>query len=149
VKRLGTPARGFTLIEAIVALTLVASLGGALFLWINQSLNAINRIQAHYDELELRQNVAQWARTLNPMQRPTGKISLGELQIEWQSKPVTGLVDQMGFPAGTGLFQLALYDVSIKATQGSAAAGNLLTLSSTRSITGYRKARDLSTPFGP
>lgn len=149
MKLLGAQTRGFTLIEAIVALTLVASLGGALFLWINQSLNAINRIQAHYDELELRQNVAQWARTLNPMQKPTGKVRLGELQIEWQSKAVTGLVDQMGFPAGTGLYQLALYDVSIKATQGKAADGTALTLASTRSITGYRKARDLGTPFGP
>ena len=35
--------RGFTLLEAIVAMVLISAMGGALFAWINTELQALER----------------------------------------------------------------------------------------------------------
>ncbi len=133
--------RGFTLLEAIVALALVAGLGGAIFVWVNQSLASVNRVNEVYAELEARRNMAQWLRMLNPMVQPSGRRDFGDFVLEWSSKPLVGPVDQMGYPAGTGLYEVGLYEVRMLWR------GRGTEIVDTRTLAGYRKVRTLDVPF--
>lgn len=80
-----SPTRGFGLLEAIVALTLLASTGAALFVWIGQSLREASRAdvaqQRAADQL-LAQAVMQ---AVNPQVEPAGERQVGVLRIRWQS----------------------------------------------------------------
>lgn len=103
------------MLEALVALVLLSSVGFTLLAWIHQNLDAIQRLRGVYEEIDARRTVLAWSRALNPMEQPEGEISFGTLRLAWKSTLSSGPVAQSGYPIGTGLHDLALYDVSINA----------------------------------
>jgi general secretion pathway protein I len=110
-------ASGFSLLEAIVAMTLVAIAGLALFSWINASFDSINRLDAATARARAQLNALEWMKTVNPMVRPSGVETQGSLRIEWESRelaPAQRSLSEMNTP---GLFVVALYEVTVKVEQ--------------------------------
>ena len=71
------PPRGFSLLEAIVALAILASAGLALFAAMSQSVQMVARAEnARLADSAVRNAVA-WMETVNPMQTPQGEQRLG------------------------------------------------------------------------
>ena len=106
-------ARGFSLLEAIVALAIVATAGLALFAAMNQSIQmALRAENARKTDTAMR-NALAWMETVNPAITPEGKQQLGELSVEWQSEPVEPLRDAASGYVQTGLYQVGLYDVTL------------------------------------
>jgi type II secretory pathway component PulJ len=110
---------GFGLLEALVALTLLTSVGFALLAWVERELDGLRRLSGHYAELELRRNILDWSRHLNPMKEPVGEMRLGDYRVEWKSTQLDVVRPQSGYPAGIGLHDLALYKVQVIAYKGS------------------------------
>ena len=104
---------GFGLLEALVALVLLSSVGFTLLAWIQQNLDVLQRLRGVYAEVDARKSVLAWSRSLNPMERPNGEVVLGTLRLTWKAAGSSAPVTQIGYPMGTGLHDLALYDVSI------------------------------------
>lgn len=128
--------RGFSLLEAVVAMVLISSAGYALFGWINSNIMALNRIHETNARSEAMQNTLEYMNGVNPMLKPEGSASLGQYKIRWESKPITLLQD------GNGLYQLALYDTLVKAETGEAQPWFEFRL---RQV-GYKKVRELLPP---
>lgn len=128
--------RGFSLLEAVVAMVLISSAGYALFGWINSNIIALNRIHETNARSEATQNILEYMNGVNPMLKPEGGASLGQYKIRWESKPVTLLQD------GNSLYQLALYDTLVKADSGEMQPWFELRL---RQV-GYKKVRELLPP---
>lgn len=105
---------GFTLIEAIVAMVLVASMGMALFGWINSNIITLNRVQDANAQSAATANALDFMSTVNPMVAPTGEARLGAYQLRWQSTPSTEPRDGAGYPYGISQFQLAMYDTRVQ-----------------------------------
>jgi general secretion pathway protein I len=109
--------RGFSLLEAIVALTLLAVAGLALFSWINASFDGIARADAAQARAQAQSNALAYIQTINPMVRPVGETKLGSLTVSWRAREIAPKIKpNEGSPDGTGNFMVALYDIELTMT---------------------------------
>ena len=110
-------SRGFSLLEAIVALTLLAVAGLALFSWINASFDGLARADAAQLRAQAQSNALAYIQTINPMARPSGSTNLGSLTVAWQAKEIAQKIKPSeGSPDGTGNFIVALYELDVTMT---------------------------------
>lgn len=72
--------RGFSLLEAIVALAILASVGMALFAAMNQSLSMVARAEKVRERESALRNAVAWIQVINPAQQPRGEHELGALR---------------------------------------------------------------------
>ena len=108
---------GFSLLEAVVAMVLIATAGLALFAWINSSFVNLSRIQAANARALAEGNALQFIQTVNPMKTPDGNTTLGNLRIEWRSRALTEPRTNLGESEGPGPFTLALYEIEVSVEQ--------------------------------
>jgi general secretion pathway protein I len=137
-------SRGFSLLEAVVAMALIAGVGMALFSWINSNIEALGRVQDANSRAAATANVLEFMSTVNPMTTPEGKADLGAYRMTWRAAAVTAAQDGTGYPSGVSLYQFALYDnlIAIEKTDGTPWFNFTL-----RQV-GYKKVRDVRLPFG-
>lgn len=139
-------ARGFTLLEAMVAMVLVASVGAVVLSWIQQSVQSVQRLNKVYEELEARKTIEEWGRHLNPAVKPRGEAQVGDLRVEWEATETQAPMPVAGYPAGIGIYDVSLYEVAIKVYQRAEPAPwfneKLVRI-------GQRKVRESRSPFSP
>ena len=105
---------GFTLLEVIVALTLIATVGMAIFSWINSSLASLNRVQEKTIRQEVGRSAVSYMQTVNPMIQPSGEAEMGAYEIQWQSHLLEPAKMGSGHLGGSSLYELALYDTHVQ-----------------------------------
>ena len=135
--------RGFTLIEALVALVLIGAVGMALFTWIDSSMVSLRRVEDANARNDATANIIEYMQAVNPMQTPQGKANFGSYQIQWNSDPVTDQVDGVTSPQGTSLYQLALYQTKISVAKADDPYWFDLKLK----LVGYKKVRSPTSIF--
>lgn len=112
-------ARGFSLLEAIVALV-VMSLGVmALFSWINTSLLAMQRAEANERRLQATELSLEYVKALNPLMQETGTVELGGWRLSWTSTALEPLRRGMDGGGEPGIFEVGLYEVTAVADDGT------------------------------
>ena len=128
---------GFTLIEAIVAMVLVASFGMALFSWINSNIITLSRVQEATAESAATASVLDYMSTVNPMLTPQGNANLGQYRIAWTASASVEPRDGTGYPFGISQYQIALYDTKIEVQKADGQPWFVITLEQT----GYKQVR--------
>ena len=110
-------ARGFTLLEAIVALTIFSICAMALYGWLAVNVRALGRVEASNSAVRDGRAALAALEPVNPMVEPEGTRRLpGGLEVRWTSA-VADRKPGMG-PAGNPLiFDLALYDLDVRVTR--------------------------------
>ena len=136
---------GFGLLEALVALVLLSSIGFTLLGWVQQNLDNMQRMKGFYAEQEARRAVAEWGYALNPMDKPDGEVRIGSIRLTWKSVPIAEKVSQTGYPQGIGLYDVALYDVEVTVFRDS---DNTPWFSEKLTTVGHKKVRELGSPLG-
>lgn len=108
---------GFGLLEAIVALTLLAGTGVALFTWINQNLAAASRLRVHEQRAQLLLSAQALVETVNPMQAPNGQLEAGDLALSWHAEAIEPPRANATFnpERPSGPWQVGLYRVQVQA----------------------------------
>jgi general secretion pathway protein I len=132
---------GFTLLEAIVALVLIASAGMALFSWINGNISSLNRIHEVNARSEATVNILEYMGRVNPMLTPEGGALLGTYSIRWHSSPNSRITEGADYPRGMSLYQLALYDTAVSVKS----AGDQSWFELRLQQVGYKKVRSGAT----
>lgn len=135
--------RGFTLIEAIVALVLISTSGMALFGWVNTNIMTLARIEAINSENEATLNVLEYMNGVNPMLTPEGQADLGAYRLRWRSETSTEIRDGANYPYGISLYQFALYQTKVTVINLNDETWFSLALQQA----GYKKVRELKSPF--
>jgi len=138
-----TPQRGFTLLEAIVAMVLIAGAGMAIFSWINTNIMTLNRVQDVNARTEATANIVAYMSAVNPMLLPEGKADLGAYHLRWKAEPVTAIQDGANYPQGISLYQLALYQTTVNVENQDGQPWFDVAL---RQV-GYKKVREIRPPF--
>jgi len=109
---------GFTLLEAIVALTLIASTGLALMAWINTNLSAAVRLQERDAEAALKLAAVQAIQPVNPLVQPAGELALGTMRLRWDCAP-KGQPSMSSGLGGPGAFRVQLFEAKVIARDES------------------------------
>lgn len=134
--------QGFTLLEAIVAMVLIATTGIALLDWVNNNLMNLNRIQAMQQRNEATRSALAFLDNLNPLEKPEGSQTLGIYTFSWQSQLVEPAKDGVSFTGDMGYYQLGLYDLNITITINN----QFITQFTVRQV-GYKQIRKPSLDF--
>jgi len=104
---------GFTLIEAIVALVILGVVLTVFFDFLSGTLLGARRIEAASISYDRRTNALELASAINPMELPEGSLKLGPYHINWSSTLIGEPRQSSGYPAGSGIFKVALYRVRL------------------------------------
>ena len=129
--------RGFSLLEAIVALAILATAGLALFASMSQSVQMVSRAERAREADSAVRNAVAWIETVNPMQTPQGEQELGDVTLRWSAQLVEPERDAMTGYLQPGLYRLGLYDVHMELLRD----GEPLTEAVVRRV-GYRQVRE-------
>ncbi|MFZ1643036.1 MAG: type II secretion system protein [Candidatus Contendobacter sp.] len=132
---------GFSLLEAIVALALVASVGTTLLSWLNGSLIGLNRARAVSELQVARRNALAYLELINPMTTPEGEAKLGDWTLRWRVSEIEPARDGLDYP-GLSLYQVGLYDIEVRLERGADEA-EIFVL---RQV-GYRQVREPDLDF--
>lgn len=118
--------RGFTLLEAIVALAILAAGTMALFAALNGALRSIERAEAAARLDTATANAIAFLEAVNPMQRPRGEAVLGVHRLRWTTTLVAGPTDTQTDFFQLGLYEVALYDVRVELWRGTRLDGRFV-----------------------
>lgn len=80
----GSKQRGFTLLEAIVALAILATSALALYAWLNSSLIILKRVDDVYRTAAVVDSAIEWVAALDPYQQQKGSENIAGMQVQWQ-----------------------------------------------------------------
>lgn len=118
----GRRQAGFGLLEAIVALTLFAGAGMALFSWINANIARAAQLQERSESAQAQLLVLAWVQALNPAQQPSGSADLGPgVHIRWSSQQTSPRQQAAPPPGGVSSpFELAMFEVQVTLEQANA-----------------------------
>lgn len=136
--------RGFSLIEAIVAMVLIGSLGMAIFGWVNSQLSALAHVKDASARSRATASVLEYLNVVNPMLTPEGKADLGEFKFNWKSRPVEEPMDGANYPAGISLYRIGLYKMTLDVRNPD----NTAWFSFEVDQVGYKKVREMMNFFG-
>lgn len=132
---------GFGLLEAIVALTLIASAGMALFSWISTNMIGANRLRDIDRAAGLRMAAIETAANLNPLAHPDGRLALPRFVLEWRSTAASPLMEGAApTAAGGSNFQVQLFRTRLRASDPVRGATVELELE----LAGYRTVRNIT-----
>lgn len=106
--------RGFTLLEAVVALAILAAAGLALFAAMSQSLQMVGRAQFAAETDAALRNAVAWTEQVNPMEQPEGEQSIGRYLLRWTSEPVEPPRDNTTDYLEPGLYEVGLYRMRLE-----------------------------------
>lgn len=112
MRRPAARREGFSLVEALVALAIAALAFTAIFALQDQMTVGQMRLQRALDTAALQRNALELVQDLNPMDQPSGqRVLAGGQVVSWTAQPLTETRRNAGFPAGEGVFDVALYEV--------------------------------------
>jgi general secretion pathway protein I len=111
-------SRGFTLLEAIVALTILAAALLGAYAWVATDLGALGKVRdLALEEAAIQQAISQLEQT-DLAERPTGRIDWQGYRIDWQAEPLEPTRDGRTAVGGRGVWNLTLYRIQLDVMRG-------------------------------
>lgn len=116
---------GFSLLEAIVAITMVATFGLAIFSWINGLLVSVNKIERNYQKDSISRNAAEYISDLNIMSAPNGIKQLGPYELTWNSDLIEPIREGKSTTGSKNDFLVGLYQTEVKIEKNNEFIGSI------------------------
>lgn len=89
MRRNNSLVTGFTLIEVLVALTILAAGFSVIFPMFQQAQNSNQRVEQIERQIFEQQTIYLALTTVNPAASSSGRGQLGELRYQWQAVPIS------------------------------------------------------------
>jgi general secretion pathway protein I len=115
-------SKGFTLLEAIVALAVMALALIPLVSFITQSANELLRAGDSNERSFVMQSALALMEPINPMAEGSGNIALdNDLTLTWESQTIVEPNPGVQVGAGLAAYRLGFYKVHVTVNRGQAA----------------------------
>ncbi|KAF0812336.1 hypothetical protein IGB42_03326 [Andreprevotia sp. IGB-42] len=101
--------RGFVMLEVLVALVLVTSVGVAIVLWAESGLHSVMRLRTEYARMAAVRLVQDRMRILPDGADNKGELKVDTLRVVWERK-LLAAAPQSGYPRGYGAHDARLYE---------------------------------------
>lgn len=131
--------QGFSLLEAIVAMTILATSGLALFSWVSQSYESLARLEETQARHQLMDDLHAFFSTVNIQQEGTHQMRVNQHNVTWTAKLVEPVQQGRSTAGGLSNFDLGLYDVNIQVSVDGRLTGEYQTR-----LAGYRRVRNIN-----
>lgn len=112
--------RGFALLEALVAIVVMAAVGSALFALISSGLQNLQKAERHVAITSVQPDLIAWVRSVNLPELPANHRATMQLAYEGRPYSAEAQFERMHGPAAAtgpggneGIHALALYDVTV------------------------------------
>lgn len=110
---------GFSLLEAIVALTIFSICAMALYGWLAVNQSALIRVQARDAAVREGRSALAVLEAVNPMAEPEGERKLpGDVVVRWTSTEAVARQPGTSSSGSMQVFDLALYDMDVRVLRG-------------------------------
>lgn len=116
--------RGFTLLEAAVALAIFATVGMVLYGLYNTNLVALVRVQDSARQIPVVRHAVEYLSTVNPVEQQEGEFSFDAFDIRWQATLVEPKRKGQNAFGYAGYYDIGLYDVQFDVSEGERAVGS-------------------------
>jgi general secretion pathway protein I len=104
---------GFTLLEAIVALAILAAGGMALFAALNGALRSVERIEDAARLDAATRNALARIEVLNPMEQPSGEEAFAGHTMRWTSVALEAPRDNLTDYLQPGYYEVGLFRLEV------------------------------------
>lgn len=131
--------RGFTLLEAVVAMAVLALGGSALFAWVNSNLKTLQRVDIITERASLISSATELLSAIDPLEQPQGAVALGDNTVSWTTSAAEYQAPMRADDGSLGVNDASLFQakVEIRRQQRLIAQFDMWLL-------GLRKAREVS-----
>jgi len=106
-------SRGFTLIEAIVAVAIVGIALVPIMIFVSQMVSGLARAGDTNARHLAQQSLIEFLEPMNPLEQPTGEDRIGDLIVRWQSASLVPPNTTSRTGSGLAGFSLGFYNVTV------------------------------------
>ena len=130
-------ARGFTLLETMVALVIFAGAAMALYALFNTNLVALARAYDVSRQMPAVRHAVEYLSSINPREESGGRIELDGLDVAWTATLVQPPRQSQTVTGGRGFYEIGLYEIEFTLSDRDRTLGTWRM----RSV-GYEKVRE-------
>ena len=116
-------ARGFTLLEAAVALALFATVGVALYSLFNANLITLLRVQDSSRQVPVVRHAIEYLSSINPAEQREGEFSFNGFDIRWQADLIEPKRKGQNTLGSIGIYEVGLYETRFDIDEGGRPVG--------------------------
>jgi len=139
LKIAGNKQRGFSLLEAIIAMVILASASMAFYGLFNTNLITLTRVQEVSREVPLVEQAIEYLNAMNLTGAANGEFDIDNAQITWSAELVEPYRQSQNGRGFLGYFQLGLYKVDFTVSENGSPLGSY-----SFRVVGYEKVREPS-----
>ena len=92
--------KGFTLLEAVIAIAIFSMGAIAIYSWVNANLITLSRVDHINTRSSAIQSALDFMSTVDSEKMPQGRVQLGGLRVDWVSHPAgyqSDVLDEQGY----------------------------------------------------
>lgn len=127
--------RGFTLLEAVVAMAIFAAAGMALYALFNTNLISLGRAQDATGQIPTVHRAMEYLSAIDPAVQPLGQIEFDGYDVTWSSRLMEPVRESQTVQGYRGYHELGLYEITFDINRlGALVASHRLRVVSHRQI---------------
>ncbi len=113
-------ARGFTLLEAIVAVAVMGIALVPIITFVSQMVGGLTRAADANAKNLAEQSIIELLEALNPLEQPIGDDQVGDLVIHWESAEIVPPNKETRIGTGLAGFSIGFYNVTVTVDRANA-----------------------------
>ncbi len=130
-------SRGFTLLEAVVALAVFTGAAMSLYGLFNTNLIALGRVQDASLRLPAARQAVEHLSSVNPRQESAGSFELDGFDVVWTARLLQPVRQSQNVTGARGDFEVGLYEVEFELSERGLPVGTWRLR-----VVGYERVRE-------